>query len=1094
MYDRLRSGAATAGTSGPDAQLVPGKQTNVPPSIMPIGGAVAPVATPHSGMIDPSTIGTGPGMPAPGAAPFDDGQGCWWILRNDQCFECVQAPPLATGKLHAVVDRDAQPEAWLALVKTGGAGKAGVAVQAKGGAMRGAEPLQLAATGVAGANDPLPHLPRIQLAFGRHDVGGVRAAVGGPAAQASRALGASAYATGDRVAFAGAPDLHTAAHEAAHVVQQRAGVSLAGGVGRSGDPYEQHADRVADLVVRGESAEAALDEMAGGGARTRAVQRFDSPNHIAIGDSVVGGGAADEGITILGVAFTPGQCAALVDYVGPLFSFRHKCEQELKLENAATQGETVRRLEAMKQMLIEGNEDTLMWDELTNGSYSKLTENNEDHFNGGGEAANHSASFVDLLVAALVDGAGGEIERGRMHLYTAEHYLQDMFSSGHLADQADIDAAIDGLLTGNAELVAMMPIIADSVYALGAEIIACYAIDVPMIGPRPLDRAAFHGLVLGGAMLKYGENALARSSLRKFVHEQLDAGVEVSSPAHPTPWTMQGDHSLTTKGQEETVVAAQAAIADTRDLFDRNTASPIKDREGQAHALLAHHKPVPTGNGAQTIKDAIKQGTATRMLFMNAMIEAGHATLIGVLDYCVGQGYLVRLKNPNEPLGPADAPPELDRGARDPDEGFVPEDRPSYVDAHRPPEIQLKETPDQLGEAPDRDADVAPDVDVDTAGTKNDAIEILHPVAGFARLGEVIEAATPSVGDGLGVECVVRLPAGGPLSAVGKFVVDAERTTDGYSVTMRGDLGIAVSPAAGVHFELCGNVAISGQGATGERAAAMLGLALETVVRSAPSLPVPGLRGKDLADRIWGRGNVFREAGELEDGDGFGASTGADGGIRVHDPASGIELKGKGGVIEEHTIAKEAGEDATLESSRRLQFEGELEHPTPFGAVSFGGEFDLPWQKSDPKAGTFTGIAKGFFAGGNPKAWAAGLAGALGCGISLLARALVSHAAASKDAAAFARSLSSLESVIEASVNRIACDALLTVPGAQPGTGVESKSGVEATISLDTTTKEVKFAMSTVIESGVEEPMSGTKIEVEKKSQVVAPVRIAQAQ
>jgi hypothetical protein len=69
-------------------------------------------------------------------------------------------------------------------------------------------------------------------------------------------MGAEAYATGSSVAFTGAPDLHTAAHEAAHVVQQRGGVQLKGGVGEANDPYERHADAVADQVVQGKSAEA----------------------------------------------------------------------------------------------------------------------------------------------------------------------------------------------------------------------------------------------------------------------------------------------------------------------------------------------------------------------------------------------------------------------------------------------------------------------------------------------------------------------------------------------------------------------------------------------------------------------------------------------------------------------------------------------------------------------------------------------------------------------------------------------------------------------------------------------------------------------
>jgi hypothetical protein len=73
---------------------------------------------------------------------------------------------------------------------------------------------------------------------------------------------------GDQVAFRGTPDLFTAAHEAAHVVQQRGGVQLRGGVGQAGDRYEQHADAVAHAVVRGESAEALLDAHAGGQAKT----------------------------------------------------------------------------------------------------------------------------------------------------------------------------------------------------------------------------------------------------------------------------------------------------------------------------------------------------------------------------------------------------------------------------------------------------------------------------------------------------------------------------------------------------------------------------------------------------------------------------------------------------------------------------------------------------------------------------------------------------------------------------------------------------------------------------------------------------------
>jgi hypothetical protein len=110
-----------------------------------------------------------------------------------------------------------------------------------------------ASRGTAGGGGMLPQFEAIQGSFGAHDVSGVSAHVGGEATEACDAMGATAYASGNAVAFKGAPELHTAAHEAAHVVQQRAGVSLKGGVGQVGDSYERHADAVADAVVQGKS-------------------------------------------------------------------------------------------------------------------------------------------------------------------------------------------------------------------------------------------------------------------------------------------------------------------------------------------------------------------------------------------------------------------------------------------------------------------------------------------------------------------------------------------------------------------------------------------------------------------------------------------------------------------------------------------------------------------------------------------------------------------------------------------------------------------------------------------------------------------------
>jgi len=131
-----------------------------------------------------------------------------------------------------------------------------------------------AAHGTTTPSTTLPYLAQIQRAFGGHDVSKIRAHVGPEAAASARDMGARAYATGDHVVLGESADLHTVAHEAAHVVQQRSGIHLKGGVGQVGDAHEQHADAVADRVVAGQSASELLDQYTrpGGGASGGSIQ------------------------------------------------------------------------------------------------------------------------------------------------------------------------------------------------------------------------------------------------------------------------------------------------------------------------------------------------------------------------------------------------------------------------------------------------------------------------------------------------------------------------------------------------------------------------------------------------------------------------------------------------------------------------------------------------------------------------------------------------------------------------------------------------------------------------------------------------------
>ncbi len=111
-----------------------------------------------------------------------------------------------------------------------------------------------AAKGLRNSGTPLPYLDQVQKAFGDRDLTGVRAHIDSESSRAARAINASAYTVGDSVAFDGPPDLSTVAHEASHVIQQRSGVELAGGVGTAGDYFERNADAVAARVASGRSA------------------------------------------------------------------------------------------------------------------------------------------------------------------------------------------------------------------------------------------------------------------------------------------------------------------------------------------------------------------------------------------------------------------------------------------------------------------------------------------------------------------------------------------------------------------------------------------------------------------------------------------------------------------------------------------------------------------------------------------------------------------------------------------------------------------------------------------------------------------------
>ncbi|MGC6516230.1 MAG: eCIS core domain-containing protein [Myxococcota bacterium] len=120
----------------------------------------------------------------------------------------------------------------------------------------------IAAAGL-GSGGSSPWMALLQVLFGRYDLSGIRIHDDETAQRAAEALGATAYAMGDDIVLGRDADLATLAHEVAHVLQQRAGLRPAGGVGSPGDALERMADEVADRIARQEPVEDLLDLMLG---------------------------------------------------------------------------------------------------------------------------------------------------------------------------------------------------------------------------------------------------------------------------------------------------------------------------------------------------------------------------------------------------------------------------------------------------------------------------------------------------------------------------------------------------------------------------------------------------------------------------------------------------------------------------------------------------------------------------------------------------------------------------------------------------------------------------------------------------------------
>lgn len=513
-----------------------------------------------------------------------------------------------------------------------------------------ARALDVAAQATSGPGTPLPHEAAIQRAFGPHDVSGIRAHMDGAAGDGARQLGAQAFATGNDVAFAApSPDLHTAAHEAAHVVQQRAGVHLKGGVGESGDAYERQADAVADLVVRGESAADLLGPTQGSTPpHAAAVQRFDGDEHKKLGDDVRGA----EPVAELSSKELPVTYGDLVMLAGDLYG---SIEDIRKLASTRTGREELRyALWFARESKTRGPEPRVSAEvkQRVQERYDLLSADNRSHFSEGGTAEpTYQGHHLRALEQAYLAGKFNDdamFAKAVTDEAFAQHFLSDMFSAGHVRtprakwEQDDADAPIPSNLK-------IVQYLAYRIYAqldaMGDFGVVTAVPGVPMyiwgekIEPVLKEQA-------GTAI----EAVSASDLLAKVQHDRDGKGLNVTSDrdagGHATrggaPWRAVGDsrmvdnYQVTGEGRQ-TYDMALAAMRESRAALDRMRAlgagedgQPSFDPRRQPVAVDAFraldfvphqgqgNEPVGAGSGAP--EDLERWHTAIDEVFRRAVV------------------------------------------------------------------------------------------------------------------------------------------------------------------------------------------------------------------------------------------------------------------------------------------------------------------------------------------------------------------------------------------------------------------------------------------------------------------------------------------
>ncbi|WP_405868199.1 DUF4157 domain-containing protein [Streptomyces sp. NBC_01515] len=306
------------------------------------------------------------------------------------------------------------------------------------------------------------------------DLGAVRVHTGAEAGETARSLGARAYTVGADIVFGAgqyAPSTpvgrYLLAHELAHVVQQGPGTAPP----RSG-PGPAAAEREANYVARSASGAGHVhppvrrDPAAAGH-----VQRFDSFEHVQLGDTSAGGptgyllldahtrdlpqhatptvgwppdwiarynkGSADQrraitqGLTYGEILALSGDMYADIDpqtlatsVVGTMQRINHASLVEIY-----DLIPIVHARSATGEFKIAPTEEV---ETATGGRYLTLAAHNVSHFSNVGDGHNNIGTWREGHAAALALAAAGQANSAWTMNAAADHFLTDAFSSGHL--------------------------------------------------------------------------------------------------------------------------------------------------------------------------------------------------------------------------------------------------------------------------------------------------------------------------------------------------------------------------------------------------------------------------------------------------------------------------------------------------------------------------------------------------------------------------------------------------------------------------------------------------------------------------------------